>query len=658
MLGNLAANRDAGGHITRYKYDIKGRLIVTTFPGEETVQCAYDGENNLIMLRDQNGHRTQFRYAGLGEMVERISADGGSVRYHYDSEERLVKVVNERRQTYILERDSLGRIIKEVDYWGSPCTFEYDAVGNVVKLTNAEGHATSYDYDESCRMIRKTDGDGVSEDYSYDGNGNLIAARNKDIAVSQAYDKEGNVVGEIQGDRRIESHFDAIGNRIERTVLDGRKLTYVRDAAGQVVECAIDDVPVAKFSYDYMGRIVAEQLGRRLRRSATYDANGRVLQQSVLSGTTLVAEHAYEYDRAGNLTKHVRSDSTTAFAYDECNRLREFTKAGVVQRIAYDAAGNVQADMPRDGEASSRRSGLGSVQYMYDLAGRLKRQIRGDRTETVLNWNAWDRLMGLTSTAGEDVVYAYDAIGRRVSKVTSGKHAKFLWDGDYLLEEYREGHAPREFVFRPESFEPFAVADDQIAFFQHDGIGVPHELISEQGEIIWAADYGPFGEAKRTKGLANPGANPIRFQGQYFDEESGFCYNRNRYFDPATGSFISQDPLGIVTGVNLYQYAPNVWAWIDPLGLSCRSIAEAKRAAGIPKSAQPKIQGTDRFGQRWWEFEVPSPGGGTERRVIVQHLPDSLHPFTHYHPGIPKPHSTHTTPPLWRSDPVKYYPLD
>ncbi|MDC6117325.1 RHS repeat-associated core domain-containing protein [Serratia rubidaea] len=43
-------------------------------------------------------------------------------------------------------------------------------------------------------------------------------------------------------------------------------------------------------------------------------------------------------------------------------------------------------------------------------------------------------------------------------------------------------------------------------------------------------------------------ANPLRFQGQYFDAETGLHYNRYRYYDPQTGSYISQDPIGLVGG--------------------------------------------------------------------------------------------------------------
>ncbi|MEQ4762044.1 RHS repeat-associated core domain-containing protein, partial [Klebsiella aerogenes] len=60
------------------------------------------------------------------------------------------------------------------------------------------------------------------------------------------------------------------------------------------------------------------------------------------------------------------------------------------------------------------------------------------------------------------------------------------------------------------------------------------------------------------------------FQGQYFDAETGLHYNRHRYYDPEIAGFISQDPIGLAGGLNVYQYAPNPLGWVDPWGLSCR----------------------------------------------------------------------------------------
>ncbi|HHQ4309018.1 TPA: RHS repeat-associated core domain-containing protein [Serratia fonticola] len=61
---------------------------------------------------------------------------------------------------------------------------------------------------------------------------------------------------------------------------------------------------------------------------------------------------------------------------------------------------------------------------------------------------------------------------------------------------------------------------------------------------------------------------PLRFQGQYFDAESGLHYNRYRYYSPETARFITPDPIGLTGGLNQTQYVPNPTGWVDPLGLT------------------------------------------------------------------------------------------
>ncbi|WP_447881089.1 RHS repeat-associated core domain-containing protein, partial [Serratia fonticola] len=63
---------------------------------------------------------------------------------------------------------------------------------------------------------------------------------------------------------------------------------------------------------------------------------------------------------------------------------------------------------------------------------------------------------------------------------------------------------------------------------------------------------------------------PLRFQGQYFDAESGLHYNRYRYYSPETARFITPDPIGLAGGLNQTQYVPNPTGWVDPLGLASK----------------------------------------------------------------------------------------
>ena len=96
----------------------------------------------------------------------------------------------------------------------------------------------------------------------------------------------------------------------------------------------------------------------------------------------------------------------------------------------------------------------------------------------------------------------------------------------------------------------------------------------------------------------------LRFQGQYFDAETGLHYNRFRYYDPDIGRFVSQDPIGLAGGVNNYQYAPNPVGWIDPLGLSGKQyVPPPDELPGFPEATRTRsktpIKGGGGLRRRW-----------------------------------------------------------
>jgi RHS repeat-associated protein len=102
-------------------------------------------------------------------------------------------------------------------------------------------------------------------------------------------------------------------------------------------------------------------------------------------------------------------------------------------------------------------------------------------------------------------------------------------------------------------------------------LGTPQELTDMNGEIAWAAEYKAWGYAYDALSKAGRQAGlkqPLRFQGQYYDHETGLHYNRHRYYDPHSGRFVSKDPIGLKGGWNMHEFAPNPVAWVDPLGLA------------------------------------------------------------------------------------------
>uniref|UniRef100_UPI0012DF9491 RHS repeat-associated core domain-containing protein n=1 Tax=Pseudomonas taiwanensis TaxID=470150 RepID=UPI0012DF9491 len=91
-------------------------------------------------------------------------------------------------------------------------------------------------------------------------------------------------------------------------------------------------------------------------------------------------------------------------------------------------------------------------------------------------------------------------------------------------------------------------------------LGTPMELTDQHGNVAWAGQYKAWGEVREARSewaKQHSLGNPIRFQGQYHDHETGLHYNRYRYYDPSSARFIAQDPIGLLGDHNLYRYTVN-----------------------------------------------------------------------------------------------------
>ncbi|ENH0110126.1 RHS repeat protein [Escherichia coli] len=111
------------------------------------------------------------------------------------------------------------------------------------------------------------------------------------------------------------------------------------------------------------------------------------------------------------------------------------------------------------------------------------------------------------------------------------------------------------------------IPERKLHLYHCDHRGLPQALISPEGETAWQGEYDEWGNLLGETSAQHL-QQPYRLPGQQYDEESGLYYNRNRYYDPLQGRYITQDPIDIKGGWNLYSYALNPVSWIDPLGLT------------------------------------------------------------------------------------------
>jgi RHS repeat-associated protein len=154
-----------------------------------------------------------------------------------------------------------------------------------------------------------------------------------------------------------------------------------------------------------------------------------------------------------------------------------------------------------------------------------------------------------------------------------------LWQGSRLIAETDNDKHWQSYLYEPDSYRPLALVHGnaqqdniKLYWYQNDHLGTPIALTGSLGDTLYECQYNAYGQIINetyhqddTQALPD---NPLRFQGQYYDEETGLHYNLNRYYDPFTGRYITQDPLGILGGLNSYQYVNgDPINWIDPLGL-------------------------------------------------------------------------------------------
>jgi RHS repeat-associated protein len=119
---------------------------------------------------------------------------------------------------------------------------------------------------------------------------------------------------------------------------------------------------------------------------------------------------------------------------------------------------------------------------------------------------------------------------------------------------------------------------EAIFFYQTDHLGTPLMLTDQTGQVVWQAEYLPFGEPvsinEDVDGDGTNVTNNLRFPGQYADGETGLHYNMARDYQPGIGRYVEADPLGLDGGINTYAYAIlNPCRRFDPLGLW--SVADA-----------------------------------------------------------------------------------
>ncbi|KAB0650454.1 RHS repeat-associated core domain-containing protein, partial [Burkholderia diffusa] len=595
-LGQLTALRNENGRDAEFHYDPVGRLLAET--GFDGAITRYEYEEATGKLaRAIDGQRiTAYTFDPMGRLTERRAAlqtGDGSPRkqgwqvetFAYDLNGNLALATNadSRLQWF---HDPAGNLVREHQHYtrlGQPLVgvwlHEYDALNQRIATVRPDGHRVSW--------------------LTY-GSGHLLALQlDERELVSYERDDLHREVARLQGNRLLQTQqWDAMGRLNEQVLAHEAKGPPGQTAGG-------NRLLVRRYRYDAGGQLTDINDTRRGQLAYRYDPVGRLLEAHSRLG-----HETFDFDPASNLIDPAEQREAERQRMPRIKALDNLLKQYAGTHYQYDARGNLTQRWHNGKEG----------RFTWDLFDRLT-HYEDERLKVDYTYDALGRRLSKHSQAHYEERREAEPHWNRAERVKRNRELQcgftlYGWDGDTLAWESKiadeDGFGARttHYVYEPGSFVPVAqaVRDDAIelldqpeygdyyrqdedplwgapppappinslAWYQCDHLGTPQELTDEHSEIAWSAEYRAWGVAqeaiRKTSGKA-PIANPIRFQGQYHDHESGLHYNRYRYYDPEVGRYVSKDPIGLQGGLNAYSYvAGNPLSNIDPRGLQAYPI--------------------------------------------------------------------------------------
>jgi RHS repeat-associated protein len=571
---------------TNFTYDSYGRTASVT-NASQTVQYQYDVLNRDTLTIDPLGGATRFRYTGSA----------------------LTSVIDPVGKQYQYIRNLVGWVDKEIDPQGRETLYGYDAVGNVTARINHRNQLVSMAYDSLNRVLTRT-ADGATTSYGYDGpQGRWIAAMNAESTDTIRFDSIGrpvrtrtamggavfDLVSDYAFDEAPRSSLTYSGPGYTGTIgfryNTGLQLDRISGPAG------LSDTTT--IHYD-KGRLTRIRLPTGLEQTFEYTP-AHMLKRSRWSSSTVDNQLGWRYVWSTQDWQVSRMNAQETqwrrYDYDAGSRLRGMSNYSwqmgdlicedpmvpstcyrdwewVMQDTipyTYDAVGNRTGWTTTLESNTNRYSAFNSFSYSYDLDGNLTLKQGGGVTQSY-TWNSLDQLTSVTRN-GATVNYGYDGWGRRVRRTDASGVIRYVYDGDdLLLEVDGAGNRLREYLHYPGIDHPHSVRvwangmGGARYFYASEYPGHVTGLASSAGAVANTYRYDPWGQAEATSEAVY---QPLRYMARELDPLTGLYYVRNRWYDPQMQRFISEDPIGLAGGINIYAYAANSPTNLrDPSGLN------------------------------------------------------------------------------------------
>ncbi|WP_413799202.1 DUF6531 domain-containing protein [Streptomyces iranensis] len=632
-FGRMVEATDPLGHTTRMGWTTEGKPAWREEPDGARESWTWDGEGNLRSHTDPAGNTTHHTATHFDVPATRADPDGATYSFAYDTELRLTEVTNPQGLTWTYTYDPAGRLTSETDFNGRTLTYTHAPAGDLLTRTNGAGETLHFTRDALGRTVEQRTDTGDTTTFTYDAMGRLTGATSRDAELSIGRDALGRVLSETVNGCTTTYTYDAAGRRTQRTTPSGIVSEWTYDAVGRPTRLD-NGSGTLSFTHDAAGREIERRLGEVVALTQTWDKADRLTTQTLTgvdAADRLLQHRTYTYRPDGYLTEiRELTSGTRRFDLDPLGRVTAVHAHGWTETYAYDTAGNLTHATAPDHETPGDRSFTGTIihsagrtTYEHDAQGRLTRRTRkllnGQTRTWTYTWNAEDRLTDATTPDGDHWRYAYDPLGRRISKQrlaedgTVAESVTFAWEDTRLAEQSTPEGNHTTWDYTPATHRPLAQTNHRtltrqpgeslIAEFAGgpeaqtrfhavitDLVGTPTELVSPDGTVAWQQRTTLWGTP-----LPSPPADlacPLRFPGQYADPETGLYYNYFRYYDPEVNRYIAPDPIGLDPAPNHHGYVSNALNMADPFGL-CSGPKGTGTVWDDIEATQPNYPGTE-----------------------------------------------------------------
>ncbi len=560
-VGNLIAQTDPNGHRTQYHYTALDQKIATLYPDGTTTTDQLDPLGRRTQQTDQADLATHYQYDPLGRLTAVIDTLGQETHFLYDEIGNKTSQTDAEGHTTRWEYDNMGRTTARTLPLGQRETTAYDPLGNLTQHTDFNGDTTTHTYNEANQLIERRFADGSSERFTYNPIGNRIESMQTDISGSTRitryqYDAQDRLRVEEQANgTRLEYTYDAAGNRTQISTIaaDGstETTTYTYDTLNRLESVTDHNTQTTTYAYDAVGNRSHIRYPNGNREVYHYDALNRLTLKETLDGTdTLLQSYHYTLHPTGRRTQiDELSGRSTEYSYDALYRLtsESITDAvndDYVAEYQYDAVGNRTFETVNGVSTAytyddnDRLEQTGGTHYVYDHNGNTLTETLDGNVKTY-TWNSKNKLIRVDN-AGMVSEYSYNVEGIRERKTENGTTTTFVVDSNrayaQVLEEIPEGTAGVRYTYGDD-----LISQDRNgveSWYHYDGLGSTRSLSDDLGSLTDTYDYEAFGTLLHQTGSTE---NSYLYTGEQFDNSLNQYYLRARYYDQGIGRFTQQD---------------------------------------------------------------------------------------------------------------------